>query len=86
LNRDILLLLALAIILAMSYYEDTDALLITKNSGLPISPTMGTIIAIIAVAVLAFLVLRKRIEYANSKNEGRELKEQSTELFEMLGP
>lgn len=59
----VVLLFALAIILSMSYYDDgtdTDALLITKNSGLPISPTMGTIIAIVAVAILAFLILRKR--------------------------
>jgi heme/copper-type cytochrome/quinol oxidase subunit 2 len=58
----ILLLFALVIILSMSYYDNnTDALLVSKANDLPISPTMGTIIVLIAVAVLAFLVLRKRM-------------------------
>jgi hypothetical protein len=47
----------------MSYYDDgtnTDALLMFKNNDTPFQSSIKIIIVLIAVAVLAFLVLRKR--------------------------
>jgi hypothetical protein len=64
LNRDILLLLTLAIIMTMSYYDDgtnTDALLMSRVNKLPFNLSVGAAIAFGAIALVLFLLLRKRL-------------------------
>jgi uncharacterized membrane protein (DUF4010 family) len=55
----LLLLLTLAIILAMSY-QDTDALLTSREVKLPFNLSVGAAIAFGAIVLVLFLLLRKR--------------------------
>ena len=62
---NILLLCLVVIILSMSYYDDgstdTNALLTYKTNELPFGLSVGAALAFAAVAVVLFLVIRKRM-------------------------